>query len=107
MTTLDVVRASTFVSSVSDVPTKAPECKLVELKQVFRPNRSLDFSPSDTIPVVGGHSGITIVPLLSQSEPALPKEVLNDESKLAALVKRIQFGGDGSSVGSKTSDLVG
>ena len=51
----------------------------------------------DTIPVIGGHSGVTIVPLLSQSSPALPKDVLEDEAKLAELVKRIQFGGDGLS----------
>ena len=38
---------------------------------------------------------MTIVPLLSQSSPALPAEVLKDEAKLAELVKRIQFGGDG------------
>ncbi|CED85321.1 nad-malate dehydrogenase [Phaffia rhodozyma] len=73
VTTLDAVRASTFVASIAGVATKAPDYY---------------------IPVVGGHSGITIVPLLSQSNPALPKEVLDDESKLAALVKRIQFGGD-------------
>ncbi|KAL7411667.1 lactate/malate dehydrogenase [Mrakia frigida] len=73
VTTLDVVRASTFVSDVAGVPTKAP-----------------DYS----IPVIGGHSGVTIVPLLSQSSPALPAEVLENEEKLAAIVKRIQFGGD-------------
>lgn len=32
--------------------------------------------------------------MLSQSKPALPEAILSDESKLAALVKRIQFGGD-------------
>jgi len=42
------------------------------------------------IPVVGGHSGDTIVPLLSQAKPSveIPAE------KLDALVNRIQFGGD-------------
>ncbi|KAL8981531.1 MAG: hypothetical protein Q9177_005541, partial [Variospora cf. flavescens] len=42
------------------------------------------------IPVVGGHSGETIVPLFSQSKPAIniPAE------KLGPLVKRVQFGGD-------------
>lgn len=47
--------------------------------------------------VVGGHSGVTIVPLLSQSQPPLSKEVLADKEKVAELVKRIQFGGDGES----------
>jgi malate dehydrogenase len=37
---------------------------------------------------------VTIVPLLSQSKPALPENVLSDKTKMAELVKRIQFGGD-------------
>lgn len=47
-----------------------------------------------TIPVVGGHSGVTILPLLSQSKPALPESLFSDSEKLKALVHRIQFGGD-------------
>ena len=43
-----------------------------------------------SIPVVGGHSGDTIVPLLSQATPA----VAVPEDKYAALINRIQFGGD-------------
>ncbi|KAK7734298.1 Malate dehydrogenase, cytoplasmic [Cytospora paraplurivora] len=64
VTTLDVVRASRFVS---------------ELKGT---------DPADeNITVVGGHSGVTIVPLFSQSKhPEL--------SSNADLVKRVQFGGD-------------
>ncbi|KAJ3000115.1 hypothetical protein NUW54_g6839 [Trametes sanguinea] len=46
VTTLDVVRASTFVSEVLG---------------------DLSLAPKVTVPVVGGHSGVTIVPLLSQS----------------------------------------
>ncbi|ROW05320.1 hypothetical protein VSDG_00680 [Cytospora chrysosperma] len=64
VTTLDVVRASRFVS---------------ELKGT---------DPADeNITVVGGHSGVTIVPLFSQSShPEL--------SSNADLIKRVQFGGD-------------
>ena len=73
MTTLDTVRASTFVAQVAGQPEKAHEYK---------------------IPVIGGHSGVTILPLLSQSKPPLPQSVLSDKAKVAELVKRIQFGGD-------------
>jgi len=71
VTTLDVVRASTFVSEILG-----------------------DFSlaPSISVPVVGGHSGVTIVPLLSRSSHPLPAGFATD--KYEALVKRIQFGGD-------------
>ena len=66
MTTLDVVRASRFVS---------------ELKGT---------DPADeNITVVGGHSGVTIVPLLSQSEHGdISGKTLDD------FVYRVQFGGD-------------
>lgn len=47
-----------------------------------------------TIPVVGGHSGLTILPILSQSQPPLPASLFADQEKLDALIKRIQFGGD-------------
>jgi malate dehydrogenase len=73
VTTLDVVRASTFVAHVVGQPEKAHEYK---------------------IPVIGGHSGVTILPLLSQSKPPLPQSVLSDKSKVEELIKRIQFGGD-------------
>lgn len=46
MTTLDIVRANTFVSAAKGVDL-----------------------PSVSVPVVGGHAGITILPLLSQAEP--------------------------------------
>ncbi|EGS21364.1 malate dehydrogenase-like protein [Thermochaetoides thermophila DSM 1495] len=64
VTTLDVVRASRFVSEIKGT------------------------DPADEkITVVGGHSGVTIVPLFSQSRhPEL--------SSNAELVKRVQFGGD-------------
>ncbi|KDQ28709.1 hypothetical protein PLEOSDRAFT_1088858 [Pleurotus ostreatus PC15] len=67
VTTLDVVRAARFLAGVSGV------------------------SPSETIvPVVGGHSGPTIVPLLSQTKygKSITGEVYDK------LVHRIQYGGD-------------
>ncbi|KAG8908807.1 hypothetical protein FRB99_003045 [Tulasnella sp. 403] len=71
VTTLDVVRASTFVAQVLD---------------------DLSLAPTVTVPVVGGHSGVTILPLLSQAEPPLPSSI--SQSDIETLTKRIQFGGD-------------
>lgn len=68
VTTLDVVRAQTFVGDITG--EKDPR-KLA-------------------IPVVGGHSGNTIVPLFSQAKPSV--NIPSD--KLDALVNRVQFGGD-------------
>ena len=65
MTTLDVVRASCFVSEIKDADPK-----------------------NVNVTVVGGHSGVTIVPLLSQC----PLSFTDEEVK--ALTHRIQFGGD-------------
>ena len=66
VTTLDVVRASRFVSEIKGTDPA-----------------------NENITVVGGHSGVTIVPLLSQSGHT---DITGD--KLDALVNRIQFGGD-------------
>ncbi|EJD36197.1 malate dehydrogenase [Auricularia subglabra TFB-10046 SS5] len=71
VTTLDVVRASTFVAETLG-------------------NNAL--APKVTVPVVGGHSGVTILPLLSQAQPPLPSGFADDARE--ALTKRIQFGGD-------------
>jgi malate dehydrogenase len=68
VTTLDVVRAETFVAEI--IGEKNPQ--------------------SLTIPVIGGHSGETIVPLFSQAKPS----VSIPADKMADLVKRVQFGGD-------------
>ncbi|KEF58308.1 malate dehydrogenase, NAD-dependent [Exophiala aquamarina CBS 119918] len=66
VTTLDVVRASRFVSEIKGT------------------------DPADeNITVVGGHSGVTIVPLISQSGHS---DIAGE--KLDSLVNRIQFGGD-------------
>lgn len=64
VTTLDVVRASRFVSEIKKTDPK-----------------------DENITVVGGHSGVTIVPLFSQSSH--PDLVGNAE-----LLNRVQFGGD-------------
>merc|ERR1712217_912505 len=67
VTTLDVCRARTFVGEASgNAPTKMK------------------------VPVVGGHAGTTIVPLLSQAEPS----VSFDDATRDALTHRIMFGGD-------------
>lgn len=66
VTSLDVVRASRFISQLEGTDPS-----------------------NEFVPVVGGHSGVTIVPLLSQSNhPGI------DGEKRDALVNRIQFGGD-------------
>ena len=66
VTTLDVVRARTFVSE----------------------NQEFDVDGVD-VTVIGGHAGTTILPLLSQVEGAN-----FSEEDLKALTHRIQFGGD-------------
>lgn len=68
ITTLDVVRASTFTAQIVS-----------------------GISPNDIIvPVLGGHSNKTIVPLLSQAKP--PINIEGD--KLQSLTTRIRLGGD-------------
>ncbi|KDP32500.1 hypothetical protein JCGZ_14703 [Jatropha curcas] len=66
VTTLDVVRAKTFYAGKAKVP-------VAEVN----------------VPVVGGHAGITILPLFSQ---ATPKANLSSED-IEALTKRTQDGG--------------
>ncbi|KAI3651841.1 hypothetical protein MP228_003144 [Amoeboaphelidium protococcarum] len=68
VTTLDVVRSSRFIADI------LPSVNPAELR----------------VNVVGGHSGGTIVPLLSQT-PVFSQ--LNEE-QIKALTNRIQFGGD-------------
>lgn len=67
VTTLDVCRARTFVSRAKGTDVTKTE-----------------------VPVIGGHAGTTIVPLLSQAEP---KVQFSDEER-DALTHRIMFGGD-------------
>ncbi|XP_026321534.1 malate dehydrogenase, mitochondrial-like isoform X2 [Hyposmocoma kahamanoa] len=64
VTTLDLVRASTFAGQIS----------------------CADPSYLD-IPVIGGHAGKTIVPLLSQSRPPLPSMTQEDIQKLTVRIQ--------------------
>lgn len=71
VTTLDIVRANTFISQLFSSETK----------------------PTDfEVPVIGGHSGETIVPLYSLGAKSY-YDKLSDEQK-KSLVHRVQFGGD-------------
>jgi malate dehydrogenase len=66
VSTLDVVRANTFIGEAAGVdPQKV------------------------NVPVIGGHSGVTIIPLLSQTKPA----VNFPQDKVTALTERIQDAG--------------
>lgn len=67
VTTLDVVRAAAFIGEINNVDPQSVK-----------------------IPVIGGHSGVTIIPVLSQSQPAVK---LSDEAKIKALTQRIQEAG--------------
>mmetsp|Transcript_9992 Transcript_9992/g.31749 ORF Transcript_9992/g.31749 Transcript_9992/m.31749 type:complete len:343 (-) Transcript_9992:125-1153(-) len=67
VTTLDVCRARTFVAEAKDNDVSKVK-----------------------VPVVGGHAGTTIVPLLSQAEP----QVSFTPEERDALTHRIMFGGD-------------
>merc|ERR1712014_287003 len=67
VTTLDVCRAKTFVANAKG-------------NDVLKTN----------VPVIGGHAGTTIVPLLSQAQP---QTTFTDEER-DALTHRIMFGGD-------------
>jgi malate dehydrogenase len=66
VTTLDVCRANTFIAE----------------------NQGFDVAQMD-VPVIGGHAGITILPLLSQVSGASFSDADRE-----ALTVRIQFGGD-------------
>ena len=66
VTTLDVVRANTFLGEAKGV------------------------DPSTmNVPVIGGHAGITIIPLLSRAQPS----VSLPDDKVDAMTKRIQDAG--------------
>jgi len=67
VTTLDICRAKTFVAGAKG-------------NDVTKTN----------VPVIGGHAGTTIVPLISQATPA----VTFDDATRDALIHRIMFGGD-------------
>lgn len=71
VTTLDIVRANTFISQLFADETK----------------------PTDfEVPVVGGHSGETIVPLYSVGAKSYYNKLSAEQKK--ELIHRVQFGGD-------------
>ncbi|KAI1016645.1 hypothetical protein LB504_007092 [Fusarium proliferatum] len=68
VTTLDVVRASTFAAQALGGDTDPTSIK---------------------VPVIGGHSGATILPLYSQAQPPIDLG-----AELPNVINRVQFGGD-------------
>jgi malate dehydrogenase len=66
VTTLDIVRSNTFIAALKKLDVATVNC-----------------------PVIGGHSGVTIIPLLSQCKPS----VSFDDDTLAKLTARIQEAG--------------
>jgi len=66
VSTLDVVRANTFIADLKGLDPAQVNC-----------------------PVIGGHSGVTIIPLISQCKP----QVQFPQDKLQALTERIQEAG--------------
>lgn len=81
VTTLDIIRSNTFVAEL-----KGKSATEVE------------------VPVIGGHSGVTILPLLSQ----IPGVSFSDQ-EIADLTKRIQnsrYRSRGSESGRRVGDLV-
>jgi malate dehydrogenase len=69
VTTLDVIRAQTFIGEMLSLPDPT------KVK----------------VNVIGGHSGPTIVPLFSSSQPVV---AFKSEEDAAAILKRVQYGGD-------------
>ncbi|XP_034478540.1 malate dehydrogenase, mitochondrial-like [Drosophila innubila] len=67
VTTLDCVRAEAFIGNYMNIDPRKVE-----------------------IPVIGGHAGNTILPIMSQCKPAFQ----GDDQCKAALINRIQMGGD-------------
>lgn len=67
VTTLDVMRAQTFLGGILC-------CDPAKVK----------------IPVIGGHAGITIMPILSQCKPCFTA----DDKCKESVIKRIQYGGE-------------
>ncbi|ODM95707.1 Malate dehydrogenase, mitochondrial [Orchesella cincta] len=66
VTTLDIVRANTFIAELKGLNPSQVNC-----------------------PVIGGHAGVTIIPLISQCKPA----VQFPQDQLKALTERIQDAG--------------
>ncbi|ODV64235.1 malate dehydrogenase [Ascoidea rubescens DSM 1968] len=72
VTNLDIVRSNTFISQLDSTNQSKPE----------------DFN----IPVIGGHSGETIVPLFSIGAPQIYSSLSSQQK--ASLINRVQYAGD-------------
>ena len=69
----------------------------------------LSFAPKVSIPMFRDHSGVTVIPLLSQLQPSLPANLSSPD--LQAVTSQIQFRGDDvvkakDSTGSVTLSMV-
>lgn len=80
VTTLDVIRASTLTARSAFFKT--------ELSGLFKDPTKIK------VPVVGGHAGKTIMPILSQATPKLdPKRLCEERATTMTLVESIQQAG--------------
>lgn len=94
VTTLDIVRANTFVAeakvrrrrtyTLSGRPMSLLLFPLLLFTNIYF-FQNLD-ATAVNVPVIGGHSGVTIIPLISQVKP----NVSFPQNELEALTQRIQ-----------------
>lgn len=91
VTSLDVVRANTFIAENQKMGECVKCCLALCVCVSLFTFASLIFADvnSMSVPVIGGHAGTTILPLLSQ----VPGASFSEEDT-KALTHRIQFGGD-------------
>lgn len=80
VTTLDIVRASTLTARSEFFP---PD----QATGLFKDPAKV------SVPVVGGHAGKTIIPLLSKAQPKLSRKKLDDTSMTSRLISSIQEAG--------------
>lgn len=80
VTTLDVVRASKMTAESEFFPLDSSTGLFKDPAKV-------------NVPVVGGHAGRTIIPLLSRATPRLDKKKLEDQTITSRLVHSIQEAG--------------
>ena len=83
ITMLDLVRAQTFlVDFLNDNKIKSQSLSSIKAKQF---NKKLNVN---NITVIGGHSGSTIIPILTN------KRLIKDQKEYKKIIHKIQFGGD-------------
>lgn len=80
VTTLDIVRASSLTAKSALFAPQHPHA-------LFKDPAKL------TVPVVGGHAGKTIIPLLSQASPRIDRRKLEDKTTVNPLIDSIQQAG--------------